>query len=273
MTLPTFENLLVTVDGQVATIAINRPKRANALHLPLWFELKAAFEWLDATPSVRVGIVAGEGNHFCAGIDLGLFMGLQEEIQDPCHGRMADKVRGFILKLQDCLTAIERCRKPVIAAIHGSCIGGALDLIAACDLRYCSADAKFSLKELDLGLVADVGVLQRLPHIIGDGRTRELAFTARDFYGPEALQMGLVSQCLPDKDAMLAVVQEVAQSIAQKSPLTVRGLKENLNFSRDHSVEDGLKYIASWNAAMLLSEDLMNAAMAMMTKDTATFRD
>ena len=273
MTLPTFEHLLVTLDDQVATISLNRPKRANALHLELWFELKAAFEWLDGESTARVGVITGQGNHFCAGIDLGLFMGLQEQIQDPCHGRMADKVRGFILKLQDCLTAIERCRKPVIAAIHGSCIGGALDLIAACDLRYCAADARFSLKELDLGLVADVGVLQRLPRIIGDGRTRELAFTAREFYGPEALQMGLVSQCLPDKDAMLAVAQGVAKSIALKSPLTVRGLKENLNFSRDHSVEDGLKYVASWNASMLLSEDLMTAAMAMMTKDTATFRD
>lgn len=273
MTTPIFEFLNVTLQGQVATIAINRPKRANALHLELWFELKRAFEWLDAEPTARVGVIQGEGNHFCAGIDLGLFMGLQEQIQDPCHGRMAEKVHGFILKLQDCLTAIERCQKPVIAAIHGSCIGGALDLIAACDLRYCSADARFSLKELDLGLVADVGVLQRLPHIIGDGRTRELAFTAREFFGPEALQMGLVAQCLPDKDAMLAVVQGVAAAIALKSPLTCRGLKENLNFSRDHSVADGLKYVASWNAAMLLSEDLMTAAMAMMTKDTATFRD
>ena len=273
MTLPTFEFLEVSLHDQVATVAINRPKRANALHLELWFEIKAAMAWLDGESQARVAILSGNGNHFCAGVDLTMFMGLQEQIQDPCVGRMADKVRGFIVQLQDCLTAIEKCRKPVIAAIHGSCIGGALDLIAACDLRYCAADAKFCLKEIDLGLVADVGVLQRLPKIIGDGRTRELAFTAREFDGPEAVQMGLVTRCLPSREALAAEVHAVAKAIAAKSPLTVRGLKDNLNFSRDHTVAEGLQYVAAWNAVMLMSEDLMAAAMAMLSKEKAEFRD
>ena len=273
MTLPTYSTLAITLDDHIAHITLNRPERANAMNEAMWSELKAAMQWLDGEPTARVGVISGKGDHFCSGIDLNMLMALQPRIQDDCQGRQAEKLRQIILDLQDSLTAIERCRKPVIAAIHGSCVGGGLDLIAACDLRYSTADAKICLKEVDLGIVADVGVLQRLPKIIGDGRTRELAYTARDVSGAEAAQMGLVSRALPDRDALASEVQAVAASIAAKPPLTVRGIKENLLFARDHSVAEGLNYVATWNSAMLLSKDLEAAAMAMMMKQQPTFRD
>ncbi|QDQ27077.1 crotonase/enoyl-CoA hydratase family protein [Chitinimonas arctica] len=273
MSLPSYSTLSLTLEDHIAVIALNRPERANAMNEPMWRELREVMAWLDSTPEARVAVLVGQGSHFCSGIDLSMLMAIQSRIQDECTGRQAEKLRRLIIELQDSLSAIERCSKPVIAAVHGRCIGGGLDLIAACDLRYCSEDAVFCLKEVDLGIVADVGVLQRLPKIIGDGYTRELAFTAREVSGSEALRLGLVSQCLPDRDSLLQTAQGVAAGIAAKPPLTVRGLKENLNYSRDHSVEEGLRYVATWNAAMLLSKDLEGAAMAIMTKQPANFRD
>ncbi|QNM96982.1 crotonase/enoyl-CoA hydratase family protein [Chitinimonas koreensis] len=273
MSLPHYSTLAVTLENHVAQITLNRPERANAMNEPMWRELGEAMRWLDEEPSARVAVIAGSGEHFCSGIDLTMLMAVQSHIQDECLGRQAEKLRRFIIGLQDSLSAIERCRKPVIAAIHGSCIGGGLDLVAACDLRYCTMDAVFCLKELDLGIVADVGVLQRLPKLIGDGRAREMAFTAREMKGEEAARIGLANGCLPDRDALLMEAMTVADAIAAKPPLTVRGLKENLNYSRDHTVEDGLRYVATWNAAMLISKDLEAAAMAHVMKQTPSFRD
>ncbi|GAB3260751.1 Clp protease/crotonase-like domain-containing protein [Chitinimonas naiadis] len=273
MSVPSYTTLSLTLENHVAHIALNRPDRANAMNEPMWRELRDAMRWLDQEPTARVAVISGNGANFCSGIDLGMLMAVQGRIQDECNGRQAEKLRQFIIELQDSLTAIELCRKPVIAAIHGSCVGGALDLVAACDLRYSTRDAVFCLKEVDLGIVADVGVLQRLPKIIGDGRTRELAFTARNFSGKDALHMGLVSQCLQDRDSLFMEVMTVADTIAAKPPLTVRGIKENLNFARDHTVAEGLRYVATWNAAMLISKDLEAAAMAHITKQAPTYRD
>jgi enoyl-CoA hydratase len=273
MSLPAFSTLSLTLENHVATLALNRPERANAMNEAMWREIGEAMRWIDAEPAARVGVVIGHGDNFCAGIDLNMLMAMQGRIQDDCQGRQAEKLRSLILELQDSLTAIERCRKPIIAAVHGACVGGGLDLIAACDLRYCSSDAYFSLKEVDLGIVADVGVIQRLSKTIGDGHTRELAYTARQFGGEEALRLGLVSQCLADRDGLRSEVTKIAGQLAAKPPLTMRGLKENLLYARDHSVEEGLRYVATWNAAMLLSKDLEAAAMAHITKEPAKFRD
>jgi enoyl-CoA hydratase len=273
MSLPKFTTLNLTLENHVAQIALNRPERANAMNEAMWHELRDATRWLDGEATARVGVILGNGDNFCAGIDLSMLMAMQGRIQDECLGRQAEKLRQVILDLQDCLTAIERCRKPVIAAIHGACVGGGLDLVAACDLRYCTADTYFCLKEIDLGIVADVGVLHRLTKVIGDGRVRELAYTARNVGGKEALRLGLVAQCLSDRNGMLMEVMTVADEMAAKAPLTMRGLKENLLFARDHSVEEGLRYVATWNAAMLISKDLESAAMAHVLKEAAKFRD
>ena len=263
------ESLAVTLDGPIATVRLNRPDKANAMHLPMWHELRRAFQWIDETPSARVALLEGEGRHFTAGIDLQMMAGLLPQVHDDCDGRTREKLRRLILDLQDTLSALERCRKPVLAAIHGACVGGGIDLICCADVRYAAADARFTVKEIDLGMVADVGTLQRLPKIVGaQGWVRELAYTGRTVDAAEAQAMGLVARVYPTREALQAGVREIAATIATKSPLAIRGVKEMLNYARDHSVADGLEHVATWNAAMLLSEDLMTAQ-----RPSPTFRD
>ena len=268
-----FTTLAVPLDAGIATIALNRPDKANAMSEPMWYEIEQAMEWLDSTPEARVGVITGRGKFFTAGIDLTLLMGLGAKIEDECDGRRREKLRRLILRLQDTVSSVERCRKPVLAAVHGACIGGGIDLISACDMRYCSANAWFTVKEIDVGMTADVGTLQRLPRLIGEGMARELAYTGRKVDGAEAQQMRLVNRCFESPDALNARVMEIARSIAAKSPLSIRGCKEMITYTRDHSVADGLNYIATWNAAMLLSKDLFEAGAANMQKRDPDFKD
>lgn len=269
----TYERLDARLDGAVATIALNRPDKGNALDLPMWHELRQAMRWLDETPEARVGVLTGHGNHFCTGIDLAALASVSAKIADPCDGRAREKLRNLVLELQDAFTAIERCRKPVIAAIHGACIGGGVDLVTACDLRYCAADAVFSVREIDLGMTADVGTLQRLPKLVGEGMARELAYTGRTVDGAEAQALRLVNRCFATKSELLAGVREIAAAIAAKSPLAIRGTKEMITYARDHTVADALNYVATWNAAMLLSADLPEAMTAAREKRAPEFRD
>lgn len=179
----------------------------------------------------------------------------------------------MVLQFQDSFTSIERCPKPVVAAIHGACIGGGVDLISACDVRYATKDAFFQIKEVDVGLAADVGTLQRLPRIVGgDSLVRELCYTARKLGADEALRCGLVSRLLEDKDAVVAAAVQTAELIAEKSPVAVQGTKHNLIYARDHSVPESLRYMATWNAAMLQSEDVMKAAVAAISKEKPKFK-
>ena len=274
LTPPTLETLRVTLADHIATVTLNRPDKANAMNWAMWQDIRSAMQWVDRTPEARVAIIEGEGRLFTSGIDLSMMMGLQGQIKDDCDGRMREKLRQLILELQDTLTSIERCRKPVIAAIHGGCIGGGVDLISCTDMRYCSADAYFTIKEIDIGMVADVGTLQRLPKLIGNqGIVREMAYTGRRVEATEAREIGLVNRVFDSREALQAGVREVAAQVAAKSPLSIRGTKEMLNYSRDHSVADGLNHIATWNAAMLMSTDLTAAMMAGMAKQTPQFKD
>jgi enoyl-CoA hydratase len=271
--MPDFQTLSLSLDARVLTVRLHRPEKANAIDFRMWRELKAAFEHADRTAEVRAAVLLGEGKHFCSGIDLADFMGLQQHIEDDDPGRKAEKLRALILELQACLSAQEACRKPVLAGVHGACIGGGLDLIAASDLRYCAQGAYFSLKEIDLGMVADVGSLQRLPKLVAPGLVREWAFTGRRIEAAEAQACGLVNRVFESREALEAGVREVARQIAARSPLAIRGVKEMLGYARDHSVAEGLGYIATWNAAMLLSEDLAKAAGAAMSRETPEFKD
>ncbi|WP_374604244.1 crotonase/enoyl-CoA hydratase family protein [Niveibacterium sp.] len=271
--IPTLQTVTLSLDSGIARITLNRPDKLNALNDEMWRELREAFTWADRTPAARVVILSGNGRAFSTGIDLAMLAGLRERIRHADLARSQELLRALILDLQDCVSSIERCRKPVIAAIHGPCIGGAVDIISACDMRYASANAIFSVREIDIGMAADVGTLQRLPRIIPDGIARELAYTGRNVLAEEAKEFGLVNRVFDTPDQLLEGVGEVAAAVAAKSPLAIRGVKEMLNYGRDHSVEDGLRYVATWNASALLSEDLQESAAAMMQKRAPSYRD
>ncbi len=268
-----FTTLTTALNANIATITLNRPDKANAMSAPMWQDIRQALRWADETAEVRVVIIAGNGANFCSGIDLNMLMALGEKIKDADQARTQEKLRHVILDLQDTLSAIERCRKPVIAAIHGACVGGAIDLVTCCDMRYASQDAYFSIKEIDIGMTADVGTLQRLPKIINPAVVRELAYTGRQIQADEARDIGMVNRVFDSPESLLSAVNEIAATIAAKSPLAIRGAKEMLNYARDHSVADGLNYVATWNAAMLMSADLQEAMMAKMEKRAPQFRN
>ncbi len=270
--LPAYTTLSLELQNNIAHLQLNRPDRANAMNRALWRELGEAMQWADSTPEVRVVVLSGNGKNFCAGIDLAMLGELLDD-SPTCGARKSEALREDILWLQGRISAIEQCRKPVLAAIHGACVGGGVDLVTACDMRYCTDDAVFSIKEIDIGMVADVGTMQRLPRLIGDGVMRELAYTGRDVSGKEAAKIGLANQCFADQDSMLAQVLAIAATIAAKSPLSIRGSKQIILHSRDHSVADGLNQIATWNAGMLMSDDVKIALEARQKSETPKFEN
>lgn len=268
-----WKNLKVETNNKIAHVAFNRPEKANALHMEAWDEMKVIFGELSESEEVRVVVLSGEGKHFCAGIDLELLMSISNLQKVECGGRRSEKLRKLVLHLQATVTAIEQCAKPVLAAVHNGCIGGGVDIVAACDMRYCTEDAYFTIKEIDMGMVADLGTLQRLPKLIAPGLVAEMAYTGRKVPGVEAERIGLANRCFADRETMMDEVMKTARTIASKSPLSIRGTKEVLRYARDHSVEDSLNQMATWNAGMILSEDLMEAFQASMQKRMAEFKD
>jgi enoyl-CoA hydratase len=261
----------VKIEDYIAFVTLKRPEKANAIGKTGWEEIKATFENLDENDQVRVIVLSGgESKHFCAGIDLELLMSVSQEMV-KCEGRKREKLRKTVLNLQAPINAIEKCSKPVLAAIHGGCIGAGVDIISACDMRYCTEDSFFTIKEIDMGMVADLGTLQRLPKIIGEGIVREMAYSGRNVHGKEAEKIGLVNNLYITKQEMMEKVTEIALQIASKSPVSIRGTKHILLHTRDHSVADGLEYMATWNAAMLLSDDLMEAFAAKIGKRLPAF--
>ncbi|WP_348738420.1 crotonase/enoyl-CoA hydratase family protein [Pseudomonas rhodesiae] len=267
-----YQAFVVELNGNVAHVQINRPEKINAMNAAFWTEIIDIFQWIDDTDAVRAVVLSGAGKHFSSGIDLMLLASVANDLGKDV-GRNARLLRRKILELQASFNAVDNCRKPVLAAIQGYCIGGAIDLISACDMRYAAEDAQFSIKEIDIGMAADVGTLQRLPRIIGDGMLRELAYTGRMFGAEEARSIGLVNRVYADHDSLLAGVLEIARDIAAKSPIAVTGTKAMISYMRDHTVNDGLEYVATWNSAMLQSNDLRVAIAAHMSKQTPEFVD
>jgi len=258
----------VETEDHIAWLILNRPEKRNVMGQAFFDEIGAWFDDFDRDPDIRVVIIRAEGKSFSAGTDLEEAAALVN--QPSADGR--DKMRKGILALQEGFSKIESCRKPVIAAVHSHCIGGGMDMICCCDMRLATADAIFSIRETRMGIIADLGTLQRLPHIIGQGWFRELALTGRDFTAREALQMGLITKVCDDRQTMHRAAKSLADQIAACPPLTVQGTKEVINYSRDNGIDAGLQYVAQKNSAALPSEDLFEAVAAFMEKRAPVFK-
>jgi enoyl-CoA hydratase len=266
--MKTIDIFKVAQREHVAWLTLNRPEKRNAMGLVFFNGLNELFAGFDADPRVRAVVITAEGKSFTAGTDI-------EEIGAILGGGTAEDredLRKNIQVLQNGINAIELCRKPVIVAIHGHCIGGGVDLACACDIRLADRSAVFSVRETRMGIIADLGTLQRLPHIVGHGWTRDLALTGRDFDAFEALKMGFITRLCDDRNELLAAAEETATMIANCPPLTVQGVKEVINYSREHSVTTGLQYVAQKNAAALPSEDLLEAFHAFKEKRAPNFK-
>lgn len=255
----------------VATVFLSNEKKRNAMGPAFWEELPQVFAALDADPEVRVIVLAADGPVWTAGLDL---VGMMPALQSSEPGRIPQQKHliKLIHKLQDSISSVEKVRQPVIAAVHGKCIGGGLDLITACDIRLCASDAVFSVREVRIAIVADLGTLQRLPRIVGEGHARELAMTGDDITAEHALRIGLVNSVHNSRESLLAAAQALAGRIARNSPLAVQGVKQVMNHGRDHSVAEGLDYVAMYNTGFLMSDDLSEAITAFAEKREARFK-
>jgi enoyl-CoA hydratase len=249
----------VTIEGGVANLQLSRPDAYNSMIPEFWAELPRTIAEIDRTAAARVVVLSSTGKHFSSGMDLAVFSGESSLLGDGGvneAGRRRANMWMAVQHLQDSFTALERCRLPVLAAVQGGCIGGAIDMICAADARYASADAFFCIHEINIGMTADVGTLQRLPKLIPEGVAREWAYTGDRVPAARAAEVGFVNQVFDSHDALADGVMEIAHRIASKSPLAVWGTKEMLNYSRDHSVADGLRYIAGWQSGMFQGGDM-----------------
>lgn len=262
----------VETKNSVAQVTLTGPGKGNAMGPDFWRELPLIFAELDRDPEVRAIVLAGSGRNFSYGLDLqAMAPDMAPVLADKAQAAPRTDFHGTIRSMQGAITAVADCRKPVIVAIQGWCIGGGVDLITAADIRYASADAKFSVREVKVAMVADVGTLARLPKIIGDGHVRELALTGKDIDAARAEKIGLVNDVFADADAVLAAAHETADEIAANPPLVVHGVKQVLDHSRKPSVDDSLRYVAAWNAAFLPSQDLGEAIAAVFQKRPPQF--
>jgi len=260
--------------GYVGNLILNRPDELNTMIRKFWIELPEVLEEINRDSEIRVVIMSSTGKHFCAGMDLAAFSNGVENIPDdkkPDHARVGEALYRSAKELQGYISTLEKIRVPVIAAVQGACVGGALDLITACDIRLASKDAFFCIQEINIGMAADVGTLQRLPRIIPDSKMRELAYTGRRMYADEAKDSGLVSDIYESQEEMLKAATNMANEIASKSPIAIYGLKAVINYSRDHSINDSLDFNALWSGAMLSGKDMTEAMKANMEKRDADF--
>ncbi len=267
------ESLTVDVDGYVARVTLVGPGKGNAMGPAFWAELPEVFSSLDADPDVRAIVLTGSGRNFSYGLDLAA-MGdtLSPMLADGALARPRAEFHTRLRTMQQSITTVADCRTPVIASVSGWCIGGGVDLISAVDIRYASADAKFSVREVKLAIVADVGSLARLPLILNDGHLRELALTGKDIDAARAEKIGLVNDVYPDAEATLAAAHETAREIAANPPLVVQGVKDVLDEQRTAAVSASLRYVAAWNSAFLPSRDLTEGITAMFAKRPPEFK-
>lgn len=264
--------LTLDLDGPVATLWLARPDQRNAMGPDFWTDLPRAMQAIAGADDVRAVILAARGPAFTAGLDLKA-MGPKLFQQDDAASDVVRRQRlhAQIKHMQAAITSVADCAVPVIAAVHGYCLGGGIDLITACDVRLAAADAVFSVRETKMAIVADLGTLQRLPRIIAQGHVAELVYTGKDIGADRAREIGLVNDVYPDASAVQKAARTMADEIASNSPLVVQGAKHVLRAGEDQTVEEGLDYVALWNTSFLLSDDLSEAVMAFMQQRAPEF--
>jgi len=263
-----YEFFEIEKHGQSATLWLNRPEKRNAMGPAFWNELPQVMGALDDDSAVRAVVVAGRGKDFTVGLDLKAMGGTLFGAEPRGRFALLDEIE----RLQRSISSVAACKKPVIAAVHGYCLGGGIDLITACDIRVCSADASFSIYETKIAIVADVGTLQRITPIVGKGMAREMGLTGRFIPADRALDCGLVNEVHADKNALLAGARAMAAEIAANSPLAVQGVKAVLDYSDEHSTAEGLEYVAQWNSSFIASNDVTEALTAFLEKRAPDFK-
>ena len=260
-----------SLKDHIAHVILSRGDELNTMIKDFWTELPNLIDEISNEGQARVILISAEGKHFTAGMDLGNFTDSELAGNNEHQGLQNEAIYRLTKDLQYSFSSLEKSRIPVIVAINGACVGGGVDMISACDIRYATKDAFFCIQETNLGLVADVGTLQRLPKLIPEGIVRELALTGRKMQADEAEKYGLISAILDDQESMLNHAMDMAREIASKSPLAISGIKEVINYSRDHSVDESLNYVALWNAAMKYEDDLKETFIAKMKKREEKF--
>ena len=269
-----YECFDVSISDKVAHIRLSRGEAYNTMIPSFWRELPEIVNEISDAGSARAIVLSSTGRHFCAGMDLSVFGSGGLDSTSPVEaGRKHSQLRMQALHLQETFTCLERARMPVLAAIQGGCIGGGVDMVTACDMRYATADAFFCIQEINIGMTADVGTLQRLPKLIPEGVARQLAYTGERMGADRAREIGLVNEVFETHDDLVDGVLEIAAEVASKSPLAIWGTKEMVNFTRDHTVADSLNYIATWQAGMFQPQDMAETFRAKMDKDDPEFSD
>jgi len=263
------KSMVVTYPSpEIGLVTLNRPKKLNAMDRVMYSEIKRVFEFFSKDPVVRCVVITGNDRSFCAGMDFN--DGTSYVSDDPA--RSALRAQEDVKNLQDSITAVELCRKPVIAAVSGYCIGAGVDLITACCIRYCTKNAVISVREIVLGMAADIGTLERLPKIVGnESWVKEIVYTGKDVKAQEALNHGLFSKMFETHEDTVKAALDLASNIADKSPVAMIGSKINLNYSRDHSVHESLDFVVKWNSWALQTKDLNDSVVAMIQKKKATY--
>jgi enoyl-CoA hydratase len=253
---------------------MTRPEAMNTMNKDFWRELPAIVKDIDDNARARCIVISSTGKHFCAGMDLSVFANVGDRDGAPVDRHVAgESFRRHVHHLQDTFSCLDEARMPVIAAIHGGCIGGAVDFTSACDIRYCTADAFFTIMEINIGMTADVGTFPRLCKLIPEGWVRELAYTGGRLPAQRAKEIGLVNEVFDTHEAVVAHALATAREIASKSPLAVAGSKVMINYARDHTIKDALDYIALWQVGMFSGPHMAETFAARQEKRDPVFPD
>ncbi|MCC7529991.1 MAG: enoyl-CoA hydratase/isomerase family protein [Candidatus Melainabacteria bacterium] len=269
ITTHTYKCFALETSNGISHVVMNRPRQMNSMIKEFWTELPDLVKNIEESGKTRVIVLSSMGKHFSAGMDLSVFESDDNLKTDTPTDR--EKLKQLVLWLQSSFNALERCRVPVIAAIQGACIGGAFDMVAACDLRYATADATFKIQEINLAMMADLGGLQRLPYLLPDAVVRQLAFTGEALTADRALALGFVNEILPNHEDLLEKVMQVAEQIAARAPLAISASKEAINYSRDHSIQDALLHCANLQASIFSTADLAECMRARREKRNTLF--